>query len=86
MKNYKKIEETLIAFRNGELGLKEAMFVIEGFTTQSYEQRVKDERERVEEVIKKVSLSNKDISAYGDGFEKAIQTIRKQMNNDTKKE
>lgn len=44
MKNYRKIEETLIAFRNGELGLKEAMFVIEGFTTQSYEQRVKDER------------------------------------------
>lgn len=51
------------------------------FISSEREKVRQEERERIVKIINKVSLSNEDLTIYGDGFERAIKNIRNLINN-----
>jgi len=48
---------------------------------EKLEQQKKEYEERIEKAIKDVSLTNEDLTRYGDGFEQAIEDIKNKWNN-----
>ena len=48
---------------------------IHAFITESIQQAVAEEREKIVKDIKKINKSNEDITSYGDGFEDSIGQV-----------